>query len=150
MIRKALRRVLHWRVNLHARNEEGFTIAEVIVAMFILVVGVLAMIGTSAAVNRLIVRGRRTTLATQLAEQELDSLRRAANANLVACTGLASNTTGYTRQAVNVGWVVGSLTPNAANPNISERQVQAILTYVTSGRTNAIVDTVTTVFKCDI
>lgn len=147
MIRKALRRLVHWRVKLLTRNEAGFTIAEVIVAMFILVVGVLAMIGTSAAVNRLIVRGRRTTLATQLAEQVLDSLRRVANANLVACTGLASNATGYTRQAVNVKWTVGALT---ANGNVSERQIQAILTYVTSGRTNAIVDTVTTVIKCDI
>ena len=147
MMRKALRQVLRWRVKLVTRNEAGFTIAEVIVAMFILVVGVLAMIGTSAAVNRLIVRGRRTTLATQLAEQVLDSLRRVANANLVACTGLTANATGYTRQAVNVKWTVGALT---ANGNVSERQIQAILTYVTSGRSNAIVDTVTTVIKCDI
>jgi len=147
MMRKTLRRLLRWRVRLVTRNEAGFTIAEVIVAMFILVVGVLAMIGTSAAVNRLIVRGRRTTLATQLAEQVLDSLRRVANANLVACTGLASNTTGYSRQSVNVAWVVGSLTSNG---NVSERQVQAILTYATSGRTIAIVDTVATVIKCDI
>jgi prepilin-type N-terminal cleavage/methylation domain-containing protein len=130
------------------RNQKGFTIAEVIVAMFILVVGVLAMIGTSAAVNKLITRGRRTTLATQLAEQVLDSLRRVANANLVACTGLASNTTGYSRQAVQVTWTVGALT--AVSGRISERQIQAMLTYVTSGRRDAIVDTVTTVIKCDI
>ena len=129
------------------RDTRGFTIAEVVVAIMILSVGILAMLGTSAAVNRLIVRGRRTTLATQLAEQVLDSLRRAANANLVACTGLASNTTGYTRQAVQVQWVVGALT---ANGNVSERQVQAILTYVTAGRSAAISDTVTTVIKCDI
>ena len=139
MIREETRRLV--------RDQRGFTIAEVIVAMMILTVGVLAMMGTSAAVNRLIVRGRRTTLATQLAEQVLDSLRRVANANLVACTGLASNTTGYTRQAVQVQWVVGSLT---ANGNVSERQVQAILTYVTAGRASAIQDTVTTVIKCDI
>jgi prepilin-type N-terminal cleavage/methylation domain-containing protein len=129
------------------KDRRGFTIAEVIVALMILTVGVLAMMGTSASVNRLIVRGRRTTLATQLAEQVLDSLRRVANANLVACTGLTSNTTGYTRQAVQVTWTVGALTPNG---NISERQVQAILSYVTAGRSNAIQDTVTTVIKCDI
>jgi Tfp pilus assembly protein PilV len=148
MIRKALRRLLRGRSRSPVRGERGFTIAEVIVAMFILVVGVLAMIGTSAAVNKLITRGRRTTLATQLAEQVLDSLRRVANSNLVACTGLASNTTGYSRQAVNVSWTVGNLT--LVSGSISERQVQAILTYVTAGRRNAIVDTVTTVIKCDI
>ncbi len=129
------------------RDRRGFTIAEVIVAMMILTVGVLAMMGTSAAVNRLIVRGRRTTLATQLAEQVLDSLRRVANANQVACTGLASNSTGYTRQGVQITWLVGSLT---TTQNVSQRQVQAMLTYVTSGRSNAIQDTVTTVIKCDI
>ena len=139
MIREKTRRIV--------RDQRGFTIAEVIVAMMILTVGVLAMMGTSAAVNRLIVRGRRTTLATQLAEQVLDSLRRVANANLVACTGLAANATGYTRQGVQVQWTVGALT---ANGNISERQVAAILTYVTAGRSNAIKDTVTTVIKCDI
>ena len=30
------------------------------------------------------------------------------------------------------------------------RELQAILTYVTAGRTNAIQDTVTSVIKCDI
>ncbi|HET7041648.1 MAG TPA: prepilin-type N-terminal cleavage/methylation domain-containing protein, partial [Gemmatimonadales bacterium] len=63
-----------------AGDTRGFTIAEVVVAIMILSVGILAMMGTSAAVNRLIVRGRRTTLATQLTEQVLDSLRRVANA----------------------------------------------------------------------
>lgn len=129
------------------RDQRGFTIAEVIVAIMILSVGVLAMMGTSAAVNRLIVRGRRTTLATQLAEQVLDSLRRVANANLVACTGLAGNSTGYSRQGVTVTWSVGALT---ANGNVSERQIQTILTYVTAGRSAAIQDTVTSVIKCDI
>ena len=148
MILRMLRRLLRGRPGGPMCGERGFTIAEVIVAMFILVVGVLAMIGTSAAVNKLITRGRRTTLATQLAEQVLDSLRRVANANLVACTGLTSNTTGYSRQAVTVAWTVGPLVNNSGQ--ISQRQVQAMLTYVTSGRTTAIVDTVTTVIKCDI
>lgn len=129
------------------QDRRGFTVAEVIVAIMILTVGVLAMMGTSAAVNRLIVRGRRTTLATQLGEAVLDSLRRVANANLVACTGLTGNATGYSRQAVNVAWTVGSLTSNG---NVSERQVSAIMTYVTAGRSAALADTLTTVIKCDI
>ena len=128
------------------RSESGFTIAEVIVAMFILVVGILAMMGTSTAVNKMIVRGRRTTLATQLAEQVLDSLRLKANQNLIACTGIVANATGYSRQAVNVKWDVGALT---ANGTVSERQVWAIVTYATASHAN-LVDTVTTVFKCDV
>ena len=128
------------------RNESGFTIAEVVVAMMILVVGILAMMGTSTAVNKMIVRGRRTTLATQLAEQVLDSLRLKANANLIACTGIVANATGYARQAVTVKWDVGALTVNG---NVSERQIWAIVTYPTAGH-SSLVDTVTTVFKCDV
>ena len=132
---------------MRVRNEQGFTIAEVVVAMFILVVGILAMMGTSTAVNKLITRGRRTTLATQLAEQVLDSLRLKANQNLIACTGIVANATGYNRQAVNVKWDVGALT--AVTTTVSERQVWAIVTYATASHAD-LVDTVTTVFKCDI
>lgn len=124
--------------------ESGFTIIEVLVAISILTVGILAMMGTSVAVQRLITRGRRVTQATQLGEQILDSLRLKANENLVACTGLTSNATGYTRQAVTVKWAVGALT---ANGNVSERQVQVYLTYAADRKNLA--DTLTTVFKCD-
>lgn len=125
--------------------EAGFTIIEVLVAIMILTVGILAMMGTSAAVQRLITRGRRVTQATQLGEQVLDSLRLKANENLIACTGLTSNATGYSRQAVTVKWGVGALTPNG---NVSERQVQVYLTYAADRKNLS--DTITTIFKCDI
>ena len=126
-------------------GRRGFTIVEVLVAIVILTVGILAMMGTSAAVNRLIVRGRRVTQAAQLGAQVLDSLRLKANDNLVACTGLASNTTGYVQQAVTVKWNVGALTANA---NLFERQIQVYLSYPADRKNLA--DTLTTIFKCDI
>ncbi len=126
-------------------DRRGFTIVEVLIAIVILTVGILALMGTSAAVNRLIVRGRRVTQAAQLGEQVLDSLRLKANDNLVACTGLATNTTGYTQQAVTVKWNVGALTANA---NLSERQIQVYLTYAADRKNLA--DTLTTILKCDI
>jgi len=126
-------------------KKNGFTIIEVLVAISILTVGILAMMGTSAAVNRLIVRGRRVTQAAQLGEQVLDSLRLKANDNLIACTGLSSNTTGYTQQAVTVKWNVGALTPNV---NLSERQIQVYLTYAADRKNLA--DTITTILKCDV
>ncbi|HTK56452.1 MAG TPA: hypothetical protein VL295_06500, partial [Gemmatimonadales bacterium] len=97
-----------------ALGSGGFTIIEVLVAICILTVGILAMMGTSAAVQRLITRGRRVTQATQLGEQVMDSLRLKANENLQSCTGLTSNTTGYSRQAVTVKWNVGALTANGS------------------------------------
>lgn len=126
-------------------GRRGFTIIEVLVAIVILTVGILAMMGTSAAVNRLIVRGRRVTQAAQLGQQVLDSLRLKANENLVACTGLASNATGYVQQAVTVKWTVGALTANA---NLFERQIQVDMTYAADRKTLA--DTLTTILKCDI
>ncbi len=130
---------------MNVRSKAGFTIAEVMVAIVILTVGILAMMGTSVAVNKLIVRGRRTTQATQLAEQVMDSLRLKANINLVTCTNLAANSTGYSRQKVTVTWTVGALTKTGTQ---SERVVQVIVNYTTSTRNLA--DTLTTVFKCDI
>ena len=128
-----------------ALGSNGFTIIEVLVAISILTVGILAMMGTSAAVQRLITRGRRVTQATQLGEQVLDSLRLKANENLQSCTGLVSNTTGYSRQAVTVKWNVGALT---ANGSLFERQIQVYLTYAADRKNLA--DTITTVFKCDV
>ena len=128
------------------RGREGFTIIEVLVAICILTVGILAMMGTSAAVQRLITRGRRVTQATQLGEQVLDSLRLKANENLQSCTGLVSNSTGYSRQAVTVKWAIGALTN--INGNVYERQVQVFLTYAADRKNLA--DTITTVFKCDV
>ena len=126
-------------------DRRGFTIPEVLIAILVLTVGILALMSTSAAVSRLIIRGRRVTQATQLGEQVMDSLRLKANDNLQACTGLVSNTTGYSRQAVLVKWNVGALT---ANGNVFERQVQVYMTYPTTRA--ALADTLTTVFKCDI
>jgi Tfp pilus assembly protein PilV len=133
------------RTRRRRRKVAGFTIVEVLIAIVILTVGILAMMGTSAAVNRLIVRGRRVTQAAQLGEQVLDSLRLKANDNLQACTGLVSSTTGYSQQAVSVTWNVGALTANA---NLFERQIQVYLTYAADRKTLA--DTITTILKCDV
>lgn len=129
-----------------ALGSDGFTIIEVLVAISILTVGILAMMGTSVAVQRLITRGRRVTQATQLGEQVLDSLRLKANEDLQTCTDLASNATGYSRQAVTVTWNVGALT--AVTGTVSARQVQVYLTYAADRKNLA--DTLTTVLKCDV
>ena len=126
-------------------DRRGFTIPEVLIAILVLTVGVLALMSTSAAVSRLIIRGRRVTQATQLGEQVMDSLRLKANDNLQACTGLVSNSTGFSRQAVTVKWSIGALTPNG---NVAERLVQVFLTYPTTRA--ALADTLTTVLKCDV
>jgi prepilin-type N-terminal cleavage/methylation domain-containing protein len=56
----------------------GFTIIEVLVAVTILAVGVVALAGSSAAVTRMIGRGKIDTRAAQLATQQVEAMRLAA------------------------------------------------------------------------
>ena len=127
------------------RAVAGFTIPEVLVAIVILSVGILAMMGTSAATQKLIGRARRTTAATQLAAAVLDSLRLKANEDLVTCTDLAANATGYTVQGVRLTWGVDA---RVAVGNTGVRTVRVIAQYQAVGRT--MTDPITTMLRCDI
>jgi type IV pilus modification protein PilV len=129
----------------NAKRAAGFTIPEVLVAVVILSVGILAMIGTSAATQKMIGRARRTTAATQISEGVLDSLRLKSNEDLQACTDLAANATGYSRQGVLVTWDVGSLVSAGTT---GYREVRVIAQYNAVGRTFR--DTLTTILKCDV
>lgn len=126
-------------------GNKGFTITEVMVAVMILTVGILAMMGTSAAATKLISRGRRVTIATQVAESVMDSLRLKSNEDLVTCTDLAANSTGYTRQGVHVTWEVGART---AVGQTGVRTITVLVSY--AGNQASTVDTLISVFKCDI
>ncbi len=72
----------------HARS--GFTLIEVLVAVTVLAVGVVAMAGSAGAVTRMISRGKFDTRAVQLATQRVEMLRRAAYFATPRCTGLAN------------------------------------------------------------
>jgi type II secretory pathway pseudopilin PulG len=66
------------------RREEGFTIVEIVVAILILTVGLMAVAGTSALVTRMIARGQRSATAAIFAGQRLEQLRGTACAVRVA------------------------------------------------------------------
>ena len=57
------------------KNERGFTIVEVIIAIIVLTVGLLGMVTTSALVTRMIARGQRSANAANFASQRLEQLR---------------------------------------------------------------------------
>ncbi|HXI34013.1 MAG TPA: prepilin-type N-terminal cleavage/methylation domain-containing protein [Gemmatimonadales bacterium] len=57
------------------RSERGFTIIEVIVAMIVLTVGILALGSTSALVTRMIARANRAAQAASFAAQRMEILR---------------------------------------------------------------------------
>ena len=60
------------------RSTGGFTILEVLVAVMVLGVGIIALASTSGLATRQIGRGRMMTIASQIATKRLDDLRRAA------------------------------------------------------------------------
>lgn len=70
----------------------GFTLIEVLVAVLVLGVGVLALVGTSAGVTRMIGRGKVETRAAQAASNRMEALRLASHAGSLPCTdaGFAS------------------------------------------------------------
>ena len=71
-------------------NEKGFTLVELLVAVDILTVGVLALVGSAASVTKMIGSGKHTTNATLVAERRLEALRSNALSTTPACTSLTN------------------------------------------------------------
>ncbi|GAC1650610.1 MAG: hypothetical protein NVS4B3_09680 [Gemmatimonadaceae bacterium] len=71
----------------------GFTLVELMIAMLILTVGMLALSSTSASVVKAMTGGRQQTLAAQMAQSRLEQLRGVNCAQLVAGTGGARGVT---------------------------------------------------------
>ena len=56
-------------------NERGFTIIEVLIAVVVLTVGVMAMVTTAALTTRMITQGQIDTESTALAAQQFEIVR---------------------------------------------------------------------------
>jgi len=74
-------------------NRSGFTIIEVIIAIIMLSVGVLALASSSGTITRMISYGQARTDASALAQSVLDSLRYKANNTTPKCTAVPNGTT---------------------------------------------------------
>lgn len=64
------------------KDKRGFTIIEVLVAVLVLTVGVLALVGTAGLVTRMVAQGHIDSEATALAAQRMEILRAAGCANM--------------------------------------------------------------------
>ena len=73
-----------------SRSRSGFTLVEVLVAVTLLSVGVVAMAGTAGTVTRMVGRGKVDTRAAQLATLKMDSLRARAYGTTPRCTALVN------------------------------------------------------------
>ena len=88
------------------RGSRGFTIVEVLVAIVVLSVGLLALLGTSALTTRMIGRGQRSAVASNFSVQRLERLR--ANACLVRANGADTLSRSGNWLAIN-SWTWSSL-----------------------------------------
>jgi prepilin-type N-terminal cleavage/methylation domain-containing protein len=120
-------------------SRSGFTLIEVLVAVTILAVGVVAMAGSAAAVTRMIGRGKIDTRATQLATEQMEWLRRAAYFTTPRCTALAGGGPVDTAH-VTLAWTV------AVSAGGTGRDVSVRATYATPRGPRT--DTLTTYIEC--
>jgi prepilin-type N-terminal cleavage/methylation domain-containing protein len=103
-------------------SKSGFTLVEVLLAVVLLTVGVLALVGTSAMTTRMIGRGRLSTMASQVATARIERLRQYAASTAAPCTHAEFKTdSNIVAGAITEHWVV----PNAG----VSRQVTLTLTY---------------------
>ena len=84
----------------------GFTIIEVIVAILILSIGVLALAGTAAVVTKQMASGTRQTVASTIAQARFDSLASVQCANLAAGGATTTGTNTRRNGQVTETWTV--------------------------------------------
>jgi prepilin-type N-terminal cleavage/methylation domain-containing protein len=121
------------------RNERGFTLVEVLVAVMVLSVGITALVGSSAMVTRMVGRGKTETQAAETATLRIERLRLLAYSTTPRCTagGFASGGP-VTVQGMRERWIV-----DAAG---SVRRVSDTVTHRTARGTHK--DVLTTFIQC--
>jgi prepilin-type N-terminal cleavage/methylation domain-containing protein len=112
------------------RSASGFTLIEVLVAIVVLGIGIVALVGSSAMVTRMIGRGKVETLAAQAASRRVEILRLAANSTTPRCTAAGfANGGPVTANGVTESWTVpGAGKVRSVQVNVTYRTVQGTRT----------------------
>lgn len=119
------------------REQRGFTLIEVMIAIVVLTIGVTALVGSSAVVTRMIGQGKISTQAVQAVSQQLEQLRATAYATTPNCTALAAGSA-TTANGVATTWTITT--------NSELRIIRMIVNYPTTAGSDA--DTVSTIIRC--
>lgn len=122
-------------------NRSGVTLVELLVAVVILAVGILALAASTGTITRTLHGSRIATQAVQLASLRMDLLRAASRSTPAPCTAVTFNSSAgpVAAQGVTLTWVVpasGAL-----------RRVLVIASYPL-GRNRNRVDTLATNMSC--
>jgi Tfp pilus assembly protein PilV len=112
---------------------------EVLVAVVVLAVGVLALVGTSAQISRMIGRGRHSTVAALLASGRIERLREAARSTSPPCTGAEWRSDSAAEAGVLQSWQI-------LDPAGAARRLRLIVRYRTPS--GLATDTILTAVLC--
>ena len=112
------------------QSSAGFSLVEVLVAIVVLGVGIVALVGSSAMVTRMIGRGKVETRAAQVASGRLETLRMAAYSTSPRCTAVGfANGGPVTTSNVTESWVVPTVGKvRSVQVNVTYRTVQGTRT----------------------
>lgn len=128
-------------------GRKGFTLVEIMIAIVVLTVGVLAMVTTAALVTRMIARGQRAADASAFMQRRVERLRAVASGQLTgACAaplpGADTLFRGSNWIAIN-NWTVTPIAGQTQNFRIMVRSL-----YKT-GANRFRRDSMETTFSCD-
>jgi prepilin-type N-terminal cleavage/methylation domain-containing protein len=112
------------------RSASGFTIVEVLVAIVVLSIGLIALAGSSAIVTRMIGRGKVETRVAQAASRRIEALRLAAYSTSPRCTtGAFANGGPVTTNGLTESWTVPTTGKvRAVQVNVTYRTVRGTRT----------------------
>jgi prepilin-type N-terminal cleavage/methylation domain-containing protein len=121
------------------KNQGGFTIIEVMIAVVVLTIGLLGLVTTAALVTRMIARGQRSAVAATFAARRMERLRPAACIATQRVAGADTLYRGSTWVAIN-NWTF-------TDAGSKTYRVRVVTTYkTTKNRTRA--DTLETAIPC--
>lgn len=127
------RQRMHATTDARRAGTEGFTIVEILVAVLILAVGMLALASTAATVTRMIGQGQRFSEASTLAVERFEIIR------AQDCDAMTSGSA--TEGAYTLSWTVSSVAGGNA------RSIE--LTVSSPTTRGARVDSFATTIACD-
>jgi prepilin-type N-terminal cleavage/methylation domain-containing protein len=110
-------------------NERGFSLAEVMIAMVILTVGVLGIAASSAAITKMSSEGGRQGGAAAVAESRIEALT-AVNCTAIAATGSATTGKFTETWAVTSSGLLRTVTVNVTYPSGRATRTSTYVAYI--------------------
>ena len=129
------------------KSKKGFTIIEVMIAIIVLTVGILALVTTAALVTRMIARGQRSADASAFMARRVERLRAMASGQLAGACALPLPGTDTLYRGSN--WVaVNRWTVTLVPGQLQNYRIKVVSTYKTI-KNQVRSDSMETTFSCD-